>query len=92
MLVISETARADMKEIWSYIAEYNTDSATDVIRDLAKKYDLLEANPKLGLEQDGLLVEMRFFRTELQHLLLPYRRRRRNLPHSARQKKHRGGV
>ncbi len=61
MLVISETARADVKEIWSYIAEYNTGSATDVIRDLARKFDLLEANPKLGREQDGLLVEMRLF-------------------------------
>jgi len=61
MLVISETARADIKEIWTYIAEYNTDSANDVVRDLAKKFDLLESNPKLGREQDGLVVEMRLF-------------------------------
>ncbi len=50
-----------MKEIWTYIAEYNTYSANDVVRELGKKFDLLEANPKLGREQDGLLVEMRLF-------------------------------
>jgi toxin ParE1/3/4 len=61
MLVISDTARLDLKEIWSYIAEDNIDSAHKIIRELSKKFDLLEANPKLGRRQDGLIVEMRLF-------------------------------
>lgn len=61
MLVLSESARADMKEIWSYIAESNIDSANNTIRELARKFDLLEANPKLGRRQDSLLIEMRLF-------------------------------
>ncbi len=68
MLIISDTARADMKEIWFYIAEYSTDSANSVIRDLAKKFDLLEANPKLGREQNGLLIEMRMFPFKKYHI------------------------
>lgn len=68
MLVISDTARADIKEIWSYIAEYNTDSANKAVRDLAKKFDLLEANPKLGRRQDDLIVEMRLFPHKNYHI------------------------
>ncbi len=61
MLVISDTARLDLKEIWSYIAEDNIDSAYRIIRELSKKFDLLEANPKLGRRQDDFIVEMRMF-------------------------------
>ncbi len=61
MLIISETARLDLLEIFSHIAEDSVDSAHKVITELAKKFDLLEANPKLGREQNDLLVEMRLF-------------------------------
>ncbi len=61
MLLISETARRDLQEIWSYVAEYDVDAAHKIIRELSKNFDLLEANPKLGRRQDGLIVEMRLF-------------------------------
>lgn len=32
MLIISETARRDLQEIWSYVAEYDVDAAHKVIR------------------------------------------------------------
>ncbi len=47
MLIISETARLDLLEIFSHIAEDSIDSAHQVITELAKKFDLLEVNPKL---------------------------------------------
>ena len=61
MLIISETARCDLIEIWSYVAEYNIDPAHKVIKELANKFGLIEANPLLDRAQDGLIVEMRLF-------------------------------
>lgn len=61
MLIISETARRELKEIFAYIAEHNVSAARKVIEELSAKFDLLEANPKLGRSQDGLIVEMRLF-------------------------------
>jgi toxin ParE1/3/4 len=68
MLVISDTARLDLKEIWSYIAEDNIDSAHKIIRELSKKFDLLEANPQLGRSQDDFIVEMRMFPFKKYHI------------------------
>jgi toxin ParE1/3/4 len=68
MLIISETARRDLVEIWSYVAEYNVDSAHKVIKELANKFELLEANPMLGRTQDGLIVEIRLFPHKNYHI------------------------
>lgn len=68
MLIISETARRDLIEIWSYVAEYDIDSAHKVIKELAKKFELLEANPKLGRAQNGLIVEIRLFPHKNYHI------------------------
>ncbi len=35
---LNEFARADLKEIWTYIAEFNPDSADKFLRELAKKF------------------------------------------------------
>jgi toxin ParE1/3/4 len=68
MLIISETARRDLLEIWSYAAEHNVDSAHKVIKELAKKFELLEANPKLGRTQDDLVVGIRLFPHKKYHI------------------------
>ena len=68
MPIISETARRDLVEIWSYVAEYDVESAHQVIKELAKKFELLEANPKFGRTQDGLIVEIRLFPHKNYHI------------------------
>jgi toxin ParE1/3/4 len=68
MLIISETARRELKEIFAYVAEHNLSAARKVIKELSAKFDLLEANPKLGREQNGLIVEMRLFPHKSYHI------------------------
>lgn len=59
MLIISEAARLDLKEIFSYVAERDLTAARRVVEELSAKFDLLEASPKLGRAQNGLIVELR---------------------------------
>lgn len=61
MLIISELARSDIKEIWSYIAENDVDVANRVAKELSDKFDLLEANPHLGRKRNEFVVDLRSF-------------------------------
>ena len=58
---IAELARADLKAIWTYFAEFNHNSADNFMRKLAKKFQLLADNPKLGRSHDEILLDLRSF-------------------------------
>ena len=58
---LAELARTDLKAIWSYFAEFNRNSADKFMRTLAKKFQMLADNPKLGRAQDDLLINLRSF-------------------------------
>ncbi len=59
--VFSSFAESDLKNIFSYIAESNTDSAKKFIKALMQKFKLLTENPKLGRSQDKLIFNLRSF-------------------------------
>jgi toxin ParE1/3/4 len=58
---LNEFARTDLKEIWKYFAEFNTDSADRFLRELEKKFQLLAENPKLGRVHDDFILNLRSF-------------------------------
>lgn len=58
---ITELARIDLKEIWSYIAEYSYDAANHAIEELSEKFRLLAENPSIGKNHSQLMVDIRSF-------------------------------
>ena len=58
---LTQPARRDLKDIWTYLAEYNANSADKYLRDFSKKFKLLADNPKLGREQDNFILNLRSF-------------------------------
>lgn len=58
---LAEPAKNDLKEIWSYIAEYNSTSADRILRTFKEKFQLLAENPKIGKSQDDFIVNLRSF-------------------------------
>ncbi len=58
---LTEPAREDLKEIWSYLAEFSQNSADKTLKDLAKKFELLAENPKLGRTHDKFIINLRSF-------------------------------
>ena len=58
---LAELAIADMKNIWSYFAQYSHDSANKFFREIAEKFQLLAENPKLGRSRDNYILGMRTF-------------------------------
>ena len=58
---LNEFARSDLKNIWTYLAEFNPDAADKFLRELAKKFQLLAENPKLGHAHDEFILKLRSF-------------------------------
>jgi len=58
---LAEPAKADLKAIWTYIAEFNLNSADKFLRELAKKFQLLADNPRLGHLRNNFIVNLRSF-------------------------------
>lgn len=58
---LTEPARKDLKEIWSHLVEFSHTSADKTLKDLAKKFDLLAENPKLGRAHDEFIINLRSF-------------------------------
>ena len=65
---LAPSARADLDEIWHYISEYNEEAANRFIRELARKFQLLADNQKIGRRQDDFIVEMRMFPFKKYHI------------------------
>ncbi len=58
---ITEFAVSDLKEIWEYIAEFNSESASRTINELTEKFHLLANNPMLGRTEHDYIIGLRSF-------------------------------
>ena len=58
---ISAFAEADLREIWTYVAENNPSAADKLLRELLQKIRLLADNPELGKDRSEIIVNLRSF-------------------------------
>ena len=58
---VAATAKEDLREIWSYVAESNPEAATKLIKEITRRFTILCDNPLMGREQDELLIALRSF-------------------------------
>jgi toxin ParE1/3/4 len=58
---VAAAAEEDLKEIWSYVAEYNPEAAGKLIKEITRRFAILRDHPHMGREQDKLLVNLRSF-------------------------------
>lgn len=58
-VVLSSEAKADLTEIWHYIAEDNPEAADRVFAMLQESLRKLSHNPLLGVLREDLLTELR---------------------------------
>lgn len=58
-IVRTPLADADLADIWSYIARDNAPAADRLIRQISDAFDLLAANPDLGIRQDDIRPGLR---------------------------------
>ena len=61
IIKISAAAEDDLKEIWTHIAEDDDESATNLVKEMIRKFATLRDHPKIGREQNELLVNLRSF-------------------------------
>ena len=60
-VVFSSFAESDLDDIFSYVAEFNVDSAKKTVKNLMQKFKLLAGNPKIGRSHDELILNLRSF-------------------------------
>ncbi len=58
---IAAAAEQDLKEIWSYVAENNPEAASKLIKEITRRFAVLRDHPRMGREQEKLLVNLRSF-------------------------------
>jgi toxin ParE1/3/4 len=58
---VSPEARADLDEIWRYIAQDNPEAADKYIRAIISRFPTLAAMPLLGRERPEIAPELRSF-------------------------------
>ncbi|MCP9495539.1 MAG: type II toxin-antitoxin system RelE/ParE family toxin [Pyrinomonadaceae bacterium MAG19_C2-C3] len=58
---VADAAEEDLKEIWAYIAERNTEAASKFIKEITGRFAVLRDYPQMGREQHNLLVNLRSF-------------------------------
>jgi toxin ParE1/3/4 len=58
---VAAAAEEDLKEIWAYVAEYNPEAASKLIKEITHRFALLRDHPHMGREQGKLLVNLRSF-------------------------------
>ena len=56
---VAAAAEEDLKEIWAYVAEYDTEAANKVVKEIIGKFAILRDYPHMGREQGGLLINLR---------------------------------
>ena len=59
--VLSQLAKSDLDDIWSYIASDNTEAADTVVRSILQKIILLGAHREIGRARDELQPGLRSF-------------------------------
>jgi toxin ParE1/3/4 len=57
----SPAAEEELKDIWQYVLQYNTQAARKLFREFNQKFKLLRDSPLLGRARDDLLVGLRCF-------------------------------
>ena len=58
---VSDAARSDLDEIWSYIAQDNPDIADGFVRSLISRFPMLAEMPEAGRQREELAPELRSF-------------------------------
>lgn len=56
---IAAAAEEDLKDIWAYVAQHNTEAAGKLIKEITKKFAVLRDYPQAGREQHNLLINLR---------------------------------
>ncbi|HMF57221.1 MAG TPA: type II toxin-antitoxin system RelE/ParE family toxin [Pyrinomonadaceae bacterium] len=51
---VAAAAEEDLKEIWTYIAEHNTEAASKLIKEITRRLAILRDHPQMGREQTEL--------------------------------------
>ncbi len=60
-LIRTAQAEEDLIDIWSYIAQDNSQAADTLLEDIDQKCELLANNPALGPERPDIAPELRYF-------------------------------
>ena len=60
-LRISNAARADLLDIWTYVAENNGDAADHLIDEITTTFQTLLGHPKMGRRRDEFDAPIRSF-------------------------------
>src|SRR5512133_2181909 len=60
-LRVSSAARADLLEIWAYIAEENGAAADRVVDEIALTFSTLSCHPRMGRQREGFRRPLRTF-------------------------------
>jgi toxin ParE1/3/4 len=58
---VAAAAEEDLREIWAYVAEHNTEAAGSLIKEITRRFALLRDHPQMGQQQDKLLINLRSF-------------------------------
>jgi toxin ParE1/3/4 len=58
---VSDAARSDLDEIWSYIAQDNVDAADRFLRAIVSRFPKLAAMPQIGRPREELSPRLRSF-------------------------------
>jgi|SRR5262249_523660 len=58
---IAALAEDDLQSIWEYIAQYNSESASKLIRELVSTFGMLRDSPHAGRAQPTLAKDLRSF-------------------------------
>lgn len=58
---VAAAAEEDLREIWAYVAERNTEAAGNLIKEITRRFAVLRDHPQMGREQDKLMVNLRSF-------------------------------
>lgn len=74
---VTPEARADLEEIWEYIAEDNPPAADHLIEAFYKRFTMIAVHPRIGRDRSSLRPNMRSF-TVRRHYVIFYR----PLPHA----------
>ena len=60
--ILAKSARVDLIEIWTYLADKNLDAAEEILDEIHSAFDLLAHSPKLGhLREDLTKSNVRFW-------------------------------
>jgi toxin ParE1/3/4 len=59
--IVSDEAREDMAEIWSYIAADSEDAANRLVATFHDRFEALADNPMMGRSRSELLPNLRSF-------------------------------